>query len=82
MMNQLTKLVIMRLRSVPASREKLVLGYQGTLVSLRLPRKGSAFTNKIQWSALSYHELGGKPWLTEEVWSAFVKVNRGKLSVE
>ena len=50
------------------SREKLVLGYQGTLVSLRLPRNGSAlgypemgqpFSNKILWSAFSYHELGG-----------------------
>ena len=70
MINQLKmiKLVIMRLRSVPVSREKLVLGYQGTLVSLRLPRNGSAlgypemgqpFSNKILWSAFSYHELGG-----------------------
>jgi hypothetical protein len=44
-MNQLKmiKLVIMRLRSVPVSREKLVLGHQRTLVSLRLPRNGSAF---------------------------------------
>jgi hypothetical protein len=44
-MNQLKmiKLVIMRLMSVPVSREKLVLGYQGTLVSQRLPRNGPAF---------------------------------------
>jgi hypothetical protein len=41
-MNQLKmiKLVIMRLISVPVSQEKLVLGYQGTLVNLRLPRTG------------------------------------------
>jgi hypothetical protein len=42
MMNQLKmiKLVIMRQRSVSGSREKIVLDYQGTLVSLRLPRTG------------------------------------------
>ena len=34
------------------------------------------FTKKILWSAFIYHEL------TEEVWSDFVEVNRGKLSVE
>jgi hypothetical protein len=45
MMNQLKmiKLVLMRSRSEPVSQRKLVSGYQGTLVSLRLPRNGSAF---------------------------------------
>jgi hypothetical protein len=55
-------------------------------VSFRLPRNnpemGQPFTYKILWSALSYHELGVQPYLTEEVWSAFVQVNRGKLSIE
>jgi hypothetical protein len=69
MINQLKmiKLVIMRLRSVPVSREKLVLGYQGT-------------TQK--WVSLLPTRYSGQPYLTEEVWSAFVHVNRGKLSVE
>ena len=57
MMNQLKmiKLVIMRLRNVPWSREKLVLDF-GQPKATHI--WGQPLTNKILWSALSNYALG------------------------
>ena len=49
--------------------------------ALVYPEMGQPFTNKILWSDLSYHELGGSALVNRRSLVSLLQVNRDKLSV-